>query len=467
MELHSFDLREAASGLRDGDFSAEDYATALLRRCAALAHLNAFIALDPDDVLAAAREADLRRGRGEALGPLHGVPLAIKDNLDCVGYATTGGTPALRDNRPRQNAAVTQKLRDGGAIVLGKANMHELAFGITNNNAAFGPARNPYDPSRIPGGSSGGTAVAVAARLSPGGIGSDTGGSVRLPAALCGLAGLRPSLGRWPQAGILPISHTRDTAGPIARTVADCALLDSVVTGSAPPAPRGMRGLRLGVPRRHFCEPLDAELDRMFGAFLDELRAAGAVLVDVDLSAAASLNGRAGMAITGFELRTDIPDYLRRRGLPFGLDALVAEVASPDVREMLKVRANVTEAAYRAAMDADRPALQKLYADCFASHGLAALIFPTTPLPAAPIGDDTTTAMNGETVPTFPTFARNTGPGSVAGLPGLALPIGLTRSGLPVGVELDGLAGSDGDLLAAGLALERIAGPLAPPPIAP
>src|SRR5579862_9752900 len=153
MQILDLTLTEAAQLLRDGDVTAEVYATALLDRCAAHKNLNAFIAQDRGAVLQAARAADKRRAGGAAPGPLHGVPLAIKDNLDVAGYATTGGTPSLRDNLPKRNAPVVQKLLDAGAIVLGKANMHEMAFGITNNNAAFGPARNPYDPSRVPGGS--------------------------------------------------------------------------------------------------------------------------------------------------------------------------------------------------------------------------------------------------------------------------------------------------------------------------
>jgi indoleacetamide hydrolase len=463
VDAASLTLAEAAQLLRDGDVTAEVYATALLDRCAAHEKLNAFIAQDRGAVLAAARAADKRRADGAALGPLHGVPLAIKDNLDCVGYATTGGTPSLRNNLPKRNAPVVQKLLDAGAIVLGKANMHELAFGITNNNSAFGPARNPYDPSRIPGGSSGGTCAAVGARLAPAGIGSDTGGSVRVPAALCGVAGFRPTMLRWPQAGILPIAHTRDTAGPLARSVADCALLDNVVTGSAPPTPRALRDIRLGVPRKYFCEPLDAELGRMFGKFLDALRAAGVTLIEVDLSAVQPLNDRGGMAITGFEARGDLAAYLREHGLDLDFEHLVARIASPDVKALFEMRRGVTEDIYRAAIESDRPALQKLYADCFRQHGLTALIFPTTPLPAAKIGEDETTPLNGTPISTFLTFIRNTGPGSVAGLPGISLPIGLTQAGLPVGIELDGPIGGDGDLLAAALAVETVAPQLPPP----
>jgi indoleacetamide hydrolase len=184
---------EAAARLRAGELTAEALADALLARCAAAAPLNTFISLDPDKVRAAARHANQRRLRGEPLGPLHGVPLAIKDNIDTADYPTTAGTPGLATHRPKHNAPVLQRLLDAGAIVLGKANLQELAYGPTSNNAAFGPVGNPYDRTRIPGGSSGGTAAAVAARLAPGGLGTDTGGSVRVPGSLCGITTFRPT----------------------------------------------------------------------------------------------------------------------------------------------------------------------------------------------------------------------------------------------------------------------------------
>ena len=219
-------VSEAAAAIARGELSALAYAEALLACAAERRALNAFIHHDADGVRAAARAADAARRDGASLGPLHGVPLALKDNLDTAGMPTTGGTPGLRRHRPMQNAPVVQKLLDAGAIAFGKANLHELAYGITNNNGGFGAARNPYDAARIPGGSSGGVGAAVGARIVPAGIGTDTGGSVRIPAALCGIVGFRPTTGRWSTAGVVPISHTRDTPGPMARSVADCVLLD-------------------------------------------------------------------------------------------------------------------------------------------------------------------------------------------------------------------------------------------------
>src|SRR5262245_64907348 len=243
-------LRELAQAIAAGELTAEALAEELLTRCARASALNAFISLEPERVRAAARAADKRRRQGDALGPLHGVPLAIKDNIDAVDYPTTAGTPGLAAHRPKRNAPVLQRLLDAGALVLGKANLQELAYGPTSNNAALGAVRKPYNPTRIPGGSSGGTAAAVAARLSPGGLGTDTAGSVRVPGSLCGITTFRPSTLRWPQAGIVPISHTRDTAGPMTRSIADCVLLDGLVTGGPTEiAPANLKGLRLGVPR--------------------------------------------------------------------------------------------------------------------------------------------------------------------------------------------------------------------------
>jgi Asp-tRNA(Asn)/Glu-tRNA(Gln) amidotransferase A subunit family amidase len=196
MDYTALSVCDAAAAIRCGEVTAQAYAEALLEQAVKAGGLNAFIYHEPAPVLAAASIADKARRDSSRLGVLHGIPLALKDNLDTAQMPTTGGTPGLRNNRPKQNARVVQKLLDAGAIVFAKTNLHELAYGVTNNNACCGAARNPYDPTRIPGGSSGGVASAVGARIVPGGIGSDTGGSVRVPAALCGIVGFRPTSGR-------------------------------------------------------------------------------------------------------------------------------------------------------------------------------------------------------------------------------------------------------------------------------
>src|SRR5918992_5679722 len=278
MELLELTATQAVAAMKAGDITAEAYAAALLARAGSLKFLNALISQDADQILEAARSADRLRAAGGELRPLHGLPLLLKDNINTAALPTTAGTPGLRNNRPRHDAPVAAALFRAGGILFGKANMHELALGATSNNSTFGAVRNPYDPSKIPGGSSGGNASAVAARIIPAGLGTDTGGSVRIPAALCGVAGFRPTTGRypdcstmpppqarvtsrlplptvgcWPSAGIVPISHTRDTAGLIARSVADLVLLDAAITGETPAlAQVDLHGLRLGVARGNF-----------------------------------------------------------------------------------------------------------------------------------------------------------------------------------------------------------------------
>jgi Asp-tRNA(Asn)/Glu-tRNA(Gln) amidotransferase A subunit family amidase len=466
-KLHDLGVAEAANAIRTGEIKAEALADALLTRTAAQANLNAFITLDADRVRAAAREADQQRASGASLGKLHGVPLALKDNLDTADLPTSGGTPGLAGHRPKRNAVIVEALLGAGAIVLGKCNMHELAYGITNNNAAFGPARNPYAPDRIPGASSGGTGVAVAARLAPGGIGSDTGGSVRIPAALCGIVGLRPTTGRWSQASIVPISHTRDTAGPMTRSVADCVLVDGIVTGGPTEvAPAQLTGLRIGVPRKYFWENLDAELEQICEQTLRRLAEAGVALVDVDMSEEASIDGEAGFPIALYETVTDLNHYLAEHKTGMDYAALVAKVASPDVKGILQSLTGagaVPEGAYRKALQ-QRTLLQDVYRRHFREHGIAAIIFPTTPAPAAKIGEDETFMLNGKALPTFPTFIRNTSPGSVGGIPGISLPVGITKTGLPVGMELSGPQASDLELLAIAAALEPLLPKLPAPP---
>ena len=466
--FHELGVRKAAQAIRTGDLTAEALVEALLVRCAAASQLNAFISLEPDRVRVAARRADQQRERGDRLGPLHGVPLVLKDNIDTADFPTTAGTPGLAGHRPKRNAPIVQQLLDAGALVLGKANLQELAYGPTSNNAAFGPVRNPYDPTRIPGGSSGGTAAAVAARLAPAGLGTDTAGSVRVPAALCGITSFRPSPLRWSQAGIVPISHSRDTAGPMARDVGDCVLLDGIVTGGASEvAPADLEGLRLGVPRGHFWENLDAELGEILEAALVRLSEAGVVLVEGDVADVAALDAAAGFPIALYEMVTDLERYLAEHATGLDFARLVAQVKSPAVKDALAGLLGsgaVSEAAYREALGRHRPALQETYRRYFREHGVAAVVFPTTPLPATKVGEDDTVMLNGVPAPTFGSFIRNLCPGSAAGIPGLSLPAGMTKAGLPVGIAVDGPENSDHQVLAIGLALETLL-PRLPAPI--
>jgi indoleacetamide hydrolase len=428
-----------------------------LARADAARQLNAYIHIERD----AASLASVSFGPSQ---PLRGWPVVVKDNIDVAGMPTTAGSRSLLGHVPKRSASAIARLQQAGAVVLGKTNLHEFCFGITSNNAAFGPVRNPYAPDRIAGGSSGGTAAAIAAGLAPAGIGSDTGGSMRIPAALCGVVGFRPSTGRWPSDGVVKISTLRDTLGPMAHSVADCALLDAVVCGEALELiAASLAGVRIGVPRRGFWQPLEASMNAAAEAALVALAAAGAVLVECDVGIDDAECSQAGMVIALTETFESLEQYLSQHGLPFDPVAITAQVASPDVRGIFNIlleargqRTGASTAAYLHAVQVQRPALQKSYSDCFARHRIEALIYPTTPLPAALIGEDDTVMFCGVATPTFPIFTRNVGPGSVAGLPGISVPMGCNAAGLPLGIALDGPAGSDRRLLALAMAVQAL-----------
>lgn len=436
-----------------------------IARTEAARGLNAFIGFSPEALRAAATLADERLRSGERL-PLLGIPIALKDNVDAAGYPCGAGTAALAGREPRQDAELVQRLRAAGALIGGKLNMHELAFGITNNNGVTGPVRNPWNPERIPGGSSGGSGAAVAARLVPAAIGTDTGGSVRVPAALCGVVGFRPTVGRVSGAGIAPISATRDTAGPLAHTVRDCALLDGVLTGSdLETAPVSLRGVRIGVPRSPFWDDLAPDLREVAEGALAALARAGAVLVEMQLPEIMEADAACSFPVALHEFVRDMRQYLAQGERGVSLEEVIAGVGSPDVRGAvgtLLTGGGIPEPAYRQALEA-RARLQALYRTAFDSHRVEALVFPTTPRTAAPIGEDETVELNGRQVPTFGTFIRNTDPGSNASLPGVSLPAGLA-GGLPVGLALDGPTGTDRRLLAIAAAVEAV---LPPAPRAP
>jgi Asp-tRNA(Asn)/Glu-tRNA(Gln) amidotransferase A subunit family amidase len=467
---------DVLDAVQRGTLSAEACAQTLIARAKQQADLNSLIFLNETAALATARQIDLDRQAGKPLKPLAGLFIVVKDNINTADMPTTSGTPSLQGARPSTTAPSLKRLTDAGAIVLAKANLHELAFGITSTNLSFAkPVKNPYDKTRIPGGSSGGTAAAIAAGIVPCGLGTDTGGSTRVPAALCGVVGLRPSVGnggtqrRYTDTNaVMPISHTRDTVGPLGRTVADVALLDSFITQTARAQPASLQGVRLGVPAA-FWAGLDASVAPTAQAAKAKLAAAGAVLVDMDIPGLFSTNDLISFQVALHEPIADIPAYLAASGLTGqSIASIAAAIASPDVQGAFgAIQADVFGAAYPDAINIHRPALQKLYADAFATHKVEALLFPTTLLAATPMdlvkGSGTVSVNGGPPVDTFSTYIRNTDPGSNAGIPGLSVPAGLNAAGLPVGMELDGPLGSDQRLLSLGLALEAVLGRMPAP----
>lgn len=461
---------DAVAAMRAGDIAAEAYAEALLAQCVAGRELNVFITQEPEQVREAARAADRLRAAGGSLGLLHGLPIPIKDSINTCDLRTTAGTRALSAFQPAADATAVARLRAAGASVLGKTNLHELSFGWTSNNQAFGAVRNPYDPRRIPGGSSGGTAAAVAARMAPLGVAEDTQGSIRVPAALCGVCGFRPTTGRYPNDGTAPITPLFDQIGPHARTIEDLVLFDAVMTGDQRPvAPAELRGLRLGVARGFYFSGLDPEVEQQMDAVMARLREAGVVLVEAEIPDLATLVAQVTAPIQIHDAAASWIAYLKASGAPVSLAELVESV-SPDVKAVFErfvmpgAPLTIPEAAYAAARDVHRPALQRLFADYFAQQGVAAMLFPATMTPATLIGEDETVLIGGVAIPFQTAMARNISPGSTVGLPGLVLPTGLTRdTRLPLALELDGPAGQDRSLLSLGLALRALMPPMPAP----
>jgi Asp-tRNA(Asn)/Glu-tRNA(Gln) amidotransferase A subunit family amidase len=457
--------RTVCEAIRAKRISAAEYCRELIAACRTHEGLNAVLALDEARALACAEAADA----APALGPLHGLPVGLKGAIGSDDLPTSAGTPALRDHVPTANAEVAERLIAAGAYTFAKLNQHELSYGVTSNNAAFGAVRNPHDPSRIPGGSSGGCGAAVAAGLMPAALGTDTGGSVRIPAALCGVVGFRPSIGRYSQRGIVPISPTRDTAGPLCRGTDDAALIDAAITGAADTLENlAVGALRLGKPADHFFAALHPDTEAVIEAALERLRAAGCTIIEVEIAGIEAPVAACGFPIAIYETRDALIRYLAETA-PGGpsFAQVIAEIASPDVKAILAAMATPAHddmaGAYRDAMETRRPKLQRILSDCFAANRLDAIVFPTTVLPATPIGEDETVEIGGETLPLFPTFVHNTDPGSTAGIPGVTLPAGLTPAGLPVGLGLDGPSGSDRRLLAVARVLEEILPPISAP----
>jgi len=469
--LTEMSATDAVAAMRQGDISAEDYANALLERAAAGSHLNAFQNLQPDQVLEAALAADARRRTGAALPLLHGLPIPVKDSVNTRDYPTTAGTRALADFVPAEDAALVRQLKAAGAIVMGKTSVHELSFGWTSNNLAFGAVHNPYDPTRIPGGSSGGTAAAIAARMAPLGIAEDTQGSIRVPAAMCGIVGFRPTQDRYPNEGVVPISPLFDQVGPHARNVADIALFDHAVTGEPRvAAAASLEGLRLGVAREYFYGTLDGEVENITADALHKLADAGAVLVEADVPDLKRLIDLTTAQVQLYHARPMLIRYLETYGKGITFDDVMAAL-SPDIRATFERyvlpggELTPSEADFVAARDVHLPALRRTLAAYYREHGLAAMVFPAAQVAAPPIGDDSETTLNGRTVSFEAVISRNISPGSTAGIPGLVVPAALNGGGLPVCLELDGPAGSDRALLGIGMAVEAVLGRLPAPPV--
>ncbi|MGH9043284.1 MAG: amidase family protein [Acidimicrobiales bacterium] len=423
--------------------------------------LNMFIWIDENRALEAAHLADLHRDHS----PLHGLPIAVKDNIHAVGFANSAGTRCLHDFLPAEDAEMVSRLRAAGAFVLGKTNLHELAFGVTSANPIYGYVKNPSDHQRFAGGSSGGTAAAIASGSAIAGLGTDTGGSLRIPASLTGTAALRPTVGRYSTRGVTPLSPTRDTVGPMAKTVRDLEILDHVLVLEGSDTRVSSKGtdISLGVPDAFFADSLHPDTAAAWARALDMLERGGVQLLDVETPSFDVVESEIGRPISLFEAREWLLPYLQQ-ATDLDVGAIIELIATPDVRrafsELIRPggRENYSLPRYQKAMSDRTSIVQAWYGKVFGDGTIQALIFPTTPCPAGRLDRDLETVDrgNGLRSPTFGTYIRNTCPGSVAGVPGISLPIPVAEGQLPVGLALDGAWGSDRLLLGIGKVLEEL-----------
>ena len=429
--------------LRAGDLSAVDLTNECLRRIEVDAgRLNAFIHVMADEARRQAAEADRDLAAGRDRGPLHGVPVSVKDIVDIGGIPTTAASRVRDGHVAVSDAPIIANLRQAGAVLIGKTNLDEFAFGTMSRDSAFGPVRNPHDASRSPGGSSGGSAVSVAAGMVLASIGTDTGGSIRIPAAACGIVGFKPAYGEVSADGVVPLSRTLDHVGPFARSVGDAWLMYHALLGVLLTPPLRVRALgyvRLGLPRTYFLELLDAGVRARFEEAVAALRAAGARVDEVEMAHASTtpavyrhIHGPEGAAYHATLLDT------------------VPEKYTPTVRERLETGRRVVAVDYLRALN-ERDVLRREVDAALA--GCDALVLPTLPIPAPPIEADTI-VIDGAEQQVRAVMLRNTQLFNLTGNPAISLPCGRTSDGLPCGLQLVGHKQQTDLLLAVALSVE-------------
>lgn len=432
--------------------------------------LNAYVTVCADLALAQAKQAEAelfsprgRKGHRDR-GPLHGIPISLKDNIYTAGVRTSAGSKILKDFIPTQDAVVVAQLKQAGAIILGKTNLHEFAYGVTSNNPHFGPVRNPWDLSRIAGGSSGGSAAAVAAGLCYGSIGTDTGGSIRIPAALCGIVGLKPTLGRVSVAGVIPLSPKLDCAGPLARSIRDAALLLEPILPRAKgePSPRALakssakaRKFTLGIPKELAPDSASSDVYLVFEEAIRLLKKSGVKCRDVSLPLLLETED-AGNQIAWPEAT----HYHQQAGW---FPARAADYGD-DVRSRLEMGANVSATAYLSALELREKFIQQLLLT-LEDEELDALVVPTTPIAAPRIGQESIRLGDSEH-PTRALLLRNNRPANLAGVPALSVPCGLTPEGLPAGLQFIGAVCKEHLLLQIALLFESAHGQFRRPALA-
>jgi aspartyl-tRNA(Asn)/glutamyl-tRNA(Gln) amidotransferase subunit A len=437
--LSTATIGEVRTALARREVSSEELVRTALDQAETLSSLGIFITVCADEALAAARRADDAAAHGDSLGALHGIPVTAKDIIHSSGIRTTSGSKIFADFVPAEDAPCLAALLNAGAVLLGKTNLHELAYGISNVNPHYGPARNPWDAERITGGSSGGSAAALAVGIGLGSIGTDTGGSIRIPSALCGTVGLKPTYGKVSREGVTPLSWSLDHVGPMARTVEDVAVLHDVLTGED--CASGLRapasGLKLGVHERYFFDAIDPEVEASVRAAIVALESLGMELVPIDVPEI-ELQADCRNVIAFAEASSFHEDNIRRRPEDYG----------EGPRELLRLGLTISATDYLATLRARRR-IVRAFTSAFAD--IDVLVSPMTP--AAAPGIDDTVLDNGEELRKG--LLRLAGPFNTTGFPALSLPCGFTGDGRPIGVQLAAAPGREAVLLQVAHAYEQ------------
>lgn len=437
-------IAEFGRRLRAGETSSLETTDACLQAISARnGTLNAFILVMADEARARARQTDEELAAGHDRGPLHGVPLSLKDLFDVRGTATTAASRVRGGDIARSDASAVVHLRHAGAVILGKTNLHEFAFGTTNEDSGFGAARHPLDPTRSPGGSSGGSAASVAAGMALGTLGTDTGGSVRIPSAACGLVGLKPTIDELATDGVVPLSHTLDHVGPMAHTVTDAwylyqALLGRPVARALSPSP--LAGLRVGVPRRYFCELLEPAIRERFDSAVESLVRAGARVSTIDIAHADDT-----AAVYLLTVFTEAAAYHAAT-----LEA-TPELYTVPVRLRLEMARYVLGEDYLRAL-AGRETLRREVDAALSWQDV--LVLPTLPILAPPLGA-TTLTIDDQPHPVRNLMLRLTQLFNITGHPAVSLPCGVSAEGLPIGLQLVGRRHETDVLMHLALGVER------------
>ena len=411
--------------------------------------LNAFTAVTADAALATARAADQARANGATVGPLHGIPISLKDIIDQAGLPNTAGSRVRRDVVAAADAPVTARLKRAGAVLVGRTNLHEFAFGTTTEDSAFGLARHPVDDTRSPGGSSGGSGIAVKAGMSIASIGTDTGGSIRIPSGLCGVVGLKPGWNEIPAEGVVPLSRQLDTVGPLARSVTDAWLLHEVLAGRSPAAdatltPAPLEGARVGLLAGYFWERMAPDVERVARAGVEALQKAGAIVEPVTIPHAADM-AAIYLPLVLSDAAAYHADTLDRRPGDY----------TPNVRLRLEMGRYVLAEDYVRALRGREIVAREIDQ---ALEGRVALVCATLPIAAPPIGAATVPVAGGDE-PVRSATLRLTQPFNLGRQPAVSLPCGTTPQGLPVGLQLVGPFGHTLQLLQFAAAVERVLPP--------